>query len=85
MVVTNSGDRQGQWYDFKQNVGGNPIDAIAYARKVAYIDALKIAADEFDFSEGLTRNSYVYRQMFFRRPFFMLFKASIIFFPLLLS
>ena len=63
MVVTNSGDRQGQWYDFKKNVGGNPIDAIAYARKVAYIDALKIAANEFDFSEGLTRNSYVYNMI----------------------
>ena len=55
VVNTEGGSTHGLWYDFKKNIGGQPIDAILYSRNTDYITAVQSASTEFDFSEELSK------------------------------
>ena len=55
VVTTDGGSTNGLWYDFKKNIGGQPIDAIAYSKNTDYITAVQFASTEFDFSAELSK------------------------------
>jgi conjugative transfer relaxase protein TraI len=45
LIVTLKGSKQGLWYDFSEDVGGSPIDAIMKMHNLPFPEALKRAAD----------------------------------------
>lgn len=44
LVVTLKGSKAGFWYDFREDVGGNPLQALMQARSLSFKEALKEGA-----------------------------------------